>query len=298
MSSQTVASVTFPADDPGAYAGFIAAFDRLKKQSDNVSVDKLTDPQSGLAAEFAETPDGRGMAFVYSTRTKEITFKIGPASLIRRNLTQTPNRRGRPKKMETTTTETTVNEGQEYKAPRKKHDPELGSFRVVNKMGTDELIRLVYWLRDNAIAKLVDTKNVIRVHVDLKDNPFGLPRHVSGIMTLYYSRRGWSLARPGTAPNRQPVEELQMADMPPHWQEEGEEMREEFKRKRGRPAKMKLSEKDPNLVTFYKEFPEFYASDAHDDTAKVEWEKACVLLNSDPSTWIPPSVVYRYYRLD
>lgn len=298
MSSQTVASVTFPADDPGAYAGFIAAFDRLKKQSDKVSVEKLTDPQSGLAAEFAETPDGRGMAFVYSARTKEITFKIGPASLIRRNLTQTPNRRGRPKKMETTTTATAANEVQEYKAPRKKHDPALGSFRIVNKMGTDELIRLVYWLRDNAIAKLVDTKNVIRVHVDLKDNPFGLPRHVSGIMTLYYSRRGWSLARPGTAPNRQPVEELQMADMPPHWQEEGEEMKEEFKRKRGRPAKMKLSEKDPHLVLFYKDFPEFYQPDAHDETAKVEWEKTCEMMKFDPSTWIPPSVVYRYYRLD
>lgn len=298
MSSQTVASVTFPADDPGAYAGFIAAFDRLKKQSDKVSVEKLTDPQSGIAAEFAETPDGRGMAVVYSARTKEITFKIGPASLIRRRLTQTPNRRGRPKKMETTTTETVANEGQEYKAPRKKHDPALGSFRIVNKMGTDELIRLVYWLRDNAIAKLVDTKNVIRVHVDLKDNPFGLPRHVSGIMTLYYSRRGWSLARPGTAPNRQPVEELQMADMPPHWQEEGEEMKEDFKRKRGRPAKMKLSEKDPHLVLFYKDFPEFYQPDAHDETAKVEWEKTCEMMKFDPSTWIPPSVVYRYYRLD
>lgn len=298
MSSQTVASVTFPADDPGSYAGFLAAFDRLKNQSDRVTVEKMTDPKNGLTAYFVESPDGRGMAVVYNIRQKEITFKIGPASEIRRRLTQTPNRRGRPKKMETTTTETTANEGQEYKAPRKKHDPELGSFRVVNKMGTDELIRLVYWLRDNAIAKLVDTKNVIRVHVDLKDNPFGLPRHVSGIMTLYYSRRGWSLARPGTAPNRQPVEELQMADMPAHWQEEGEEMKEEFKRKRGRPAKMKLSEKDPHLVMFYKDFPEFYAADAHDDTAKVEWEKACEALNFDPSTWIPPSVVYRYYRLD
>lgn len=298
MSSQSVASVTFQANDPGPYAGFLAAFDRLKKQSDKVTVEQYADPNGGIAASFVETPDGRGIAVVCNIRTKEITFKIGPASLIRRNLTQTPNRRGRPKKMETTTTETTANEGQEYNPPRKKHDPELGSFRVVNKMGTDELIRLVYWLRDNAIAKLVDTKNVIRVHVDLKNNPFGLPRHVSGIMTLYYSRRGWSLARPGTAPNRQPVEELQMADMPAHWQEEGEEMKEEFKRKRGRPAKMKLSEKDPHLVMFYKDFPEFYAADAHDDTAKVEWEKACEALNFDPSTWIPPSVVYRYYRLD
>nr|DAS32257.1 MAG TPA: hypothetical protein [Caudoviricetes sp.] len=269
----------------------------MQLQSSGAMRERIADKENRMGYEIITTPEGRGMAMIYDDKTGEVTIKIGPASEIRRRLTQTPNRRGRPKKMETTT-ETTAHEGQEYKAPRKKHDPELGSFRVVNKMGTDELIRLVYWLRDNAIAKLVDTKNVIRVHVDLKDNPFGLPRHVSGIMTLYYSRRGWSLARPGTAPNRQPVEELQMADMPPHWQEEGEEMKEEFKRKRGRPAKMKLSEKDPHLVMFYKDFPEFYAADAHDDTAKVEWEKACEALNFDPSTWIPPSVVYRYYRLD
>lgn len=298
MPSSPITSITFSSMDSAPYRAFCKAFEAMQLQSSGAMRERIADKENRMGYEIITTPEGRGMAMIYDDKNGEVTIKIGPASEIRRRLTQTPNRRGRPRKMETTTTETTAHEGQEYKAPRKKHDPELGSFRVVNKMGTDELIRLVYWLRDNAIAKLVDTKNVIRVHVDLKDNPFGLPRHVSGIMTLYYSRRGWSLARPGTAPNRQPVEELQMKEMPAHWQEEGEEMREEFRRKRGRPAKMKLSEKDPNLVTFYKEFPEFYASDAHDDTAKVEWEKACVLLNSDPSTWIPPSVVYRYYRLD
>lgn len=266
-------------------------------QSSGAIRERFADKENRLGFEVITTPEGRGMAMIYDDKTGEVTIKIGPASEIRRRLTQTPNRRGRPKKMETTT-ETTAHEGQEYKAPRKKHDPELGSFRVVNKMGTDELIRLVYWLRDNAIAKLVDTKNVIRVHVDLKDNPFGLPRHVSGIMTLYYSRRGWSLARPGTAPNRQPVEELQMADMPPHWQEEGEEMKEDFKRKRGRPAKLPLSEKDPHLVMFYKDFPEFYKQDAHEESAKAAWEEACKMMNFDPSTWIPPAVAARYYRLD
>nr|DAV81124.1 MAG TPA: hypothetical protein [Caudoviricetes sp.] len=284
--------------DSAPYRAFCKAFEAMQLQSEGSMRERFADKENRLGFEVITTPEGRGMAMIYDDKSGEVTIKIGPASEIRRRLTQAPNRRGRPKKMETTTTETTVNEGQEYKAPRKKHDPELGSFRVVNKMGTDELIRLVYWLRDNAIAKLVDTKNVIRVHVDLKDNPFGLPRHVSGIMTLYYSRRGWSLARPGTAPNRQPVEELQMDGMPAHWQEEGEEMKEEFKRKRGRPAKMKLSEKDPHLVSFYKDFPEFYTADAHDETAKVEWEKTCAMLNLDPSTWIPPSVVYRYYRLD
>lgn len=268
-------------------------------QSSGAIRERFADKENRLGFEIITTPEGRGMAMIYDDKSGEVTIKIGPASEIRRRLTQTPNRRGRPKKMETTTTETTTaTEGQEYKAPRKKHDPELGSFRIVNKLGTDELIRLVYWLRDNAIAKLVDTKNVIRVHVDLKNNPFGLPRHVSGIMTLYYSRRGWSLARPGTAPNRQPVEELQMADMPPHWQEEGEEMREEFKRKRGRPAKLPLSEKDPHLVMFYKDFPEFYKPDAHEESARVAWEEVCKTMNFDPSTWVPPAAATRYYRLD
>ena len=268
-------------------------------QSSGAIRERFADKENRLGFEIITTPEGRGMAMIYDDKSGEVTIKIGPASEIRRRLTQTPNRRGRPKKMETTTTETTTaTEGQEYKAPRKKHDPELGSFRVVNKMGTDELIRLVYWLRDNAIAKLVDTKNVIRVHVDLKNNPFGLPRHVSGIMTLYYSRRGWSLARPGTAPNRQPVEELQMQEMPPHWQEEGEEMREEFKRKRGRPAKLPLSEKDPHLVMFYKDFPEFYKPDAHEESARIAWEEACKTMNFDPSTWVPPAAATRYYRLD
>jgi hypothetical protein len=279
------------------YQAFCKAFEVMGKQSSGAMRDRFLDHKNHLAVEIITTPDGRGMAMIYNGANGEVTIKTGPASEIYRRLTQTPNRRGRPKKMETTTTETAT-EVQEYKAPRKKHDPELGSFRVVNKMSTEELIKLVYWLRDNAIAKLVDTKNVIRVHVDLKNNPFGLPRHVSGIMTLYYSRRGWSLARPGTAPNRKSVEELQMDGMPAHWQEEGEEMKEEFKRKRGRPAKMKLSEKDPHLVAFYKDFPEFYTADAHDETAKVKWEETCAMLNLDPSTWVPPSVVYRYYRLD
>ena len=297
MPSSPVTSITFSSTDSTPYQAFCNVFEVMAKQSVGAVRDRFLDRANRLAFEIITTPDGRGMAMIYDHANGKVTVKIGPASEISRRLTQTPNRRGRPKKMETTT-ETTTTETQEYKAPRKKHDPELGSFRVVNKMGTDELIRLVYWLRDNAIAKLVDTKNVIRVHVDLKDNPFGLPRHVSGVMTLYYSRRGWSLARPGTAPNRQPVEELQMADMPPHWQEEGEEMKEDFKRKRGRPAKLPLSEKDPHLVMFYKDFPEFYKPDAHDETAKVEWEKTCEMMKFDPSTWIPPSVVYRYYRLD
>lgn len=297
MPSSPITSITFSSMDSLPYQAFCKAFEVMGKQSSGAMRDRFLDHKNHLAVEIITTPDGRGMAMIYNGANGEVTIKTGPASEIRRRLTQTPSRRGRPKKMETTT-ETTANEGQEYKAPRKKHDPELGSFRVVNKMGTDDLIRLVYWLRDNAIAKLVDTKNVIRVHVDLKNNPFGLPRHVSGIMTLYYSRRGWSLARPGTAPNRQSAEELQMDGMPAHWQEEGEEMKEEFKRKRGRPAKMKLSEKDPHLVTFYKDFPEFYTTDAHDETAKVKWEETCAMLNLDPSTWIPPSVVYRYYRLD
>ena len=297
MPSSPITSITFSSMDSVPYRAFCKAFEAMQLQSSGAMRERITDKENRMGYEIITTPEGRGMAMIYDDKTGEVTIKIGPASEIRRRLTQTPNRRGRPKKMETTT-ETTAHEGQEYKAPRKKHDPELGSFRVVNKMGTDELIRLVYWLRDNAIAKLVDTKNVIRVHVDLKDNPFGLPRHVSGIMTLYYSRRGWSLARPGTAPNRQPVEELQMADMPPHWQEEGEEMKEEFKRKRGRPAKLPLSEKDPHLVMFYKDFPEFYKLDAHEESAKAAWEEACKMMNFDPSTWIPPSVVYRYYRLD
>ena len=297
MPSSPITSITFSSMDSVPYRAFCKAFEAMQLQSSGAMRERITDKENRMGYEIITTPEGRGMAMIYDDKTGEVTIKIGPASEIRRRLTQTPNRRGRPKKMETTT-ETTAHEGQEYKAPRKKHDPELGSFRVVNKMGTDELIRLVYWLRDNAIAKLVDAKNVIRVHVDLKDNPFGLPRHVSGIMTLYYSRRGWSLARPGTAPNRQPVEELQMADMPPHWQEEGEEMKEEFKRKRGRPAKLPLSEKDPHLVMFYKDFPEFYKLDAHEESAKAAWEEACKMMNFDPSTWIPPSVVYRYYRLD
>lgn len=297
MPSSPITSITFSSMDSVPYRAFCKAFEAMQLQSSGAMRERITDKENRMGYEIITTPEGRGMAMIYDDKTGEVTIKIGPASEIRRRLTQTPNRRGRPKKMETTT-ETTAHEGQEYKAPRKKHDPELGSFRVVNKMGTDELIRLVYWLRDNAIAKLVDTKNVIRVHVDLKDNPFGLPRHVSGIMTLYYSRRGWSLARPGTAPNRQPVEELQMADMPPHWQEEGEEMREEFKRKRGRPAKLPLSEKDPHLVMFYKDFPEFYKPDAHEESAKAAWEEACKIMNFDPSTWIPPAVAARYYRLD
>lgn len=297
MPSSPITSITFSSMDSVPYRAFCKAFEAMQLQSSGAMRERITDKENRMGYEIITTPEGRGMAMIYDDKTGEVTIKIGPASEIRRRLTQTPNRRGRPKKMETTT-ETTAHEGQEYKAPRKKHDPELGSFRVVNKMGTDELIRLVYWLRDNAIAKLVDTKNVIRVHVDLKDNPFGLPRHVSGIMTLYYSRRGWSLARPGTAPNRQPVEELQMADMPPHWQEEGEEMREEFKRKRGRPAKLPLSEKDPHLVMFYKDFPEFYKPDAHEESAKAAWEEACKMMNFDPSTWIPPAVAARYYRLD
>lgn len=297
MPSSPITSITFSSMDSVPYRAFCKAFEAMQLQSSGAMRERITDKENRMGYEIITTPEGRGMAMIYDDKTGEVTIKIGPASEIRRRLTQTPNRRGRPKKMETTT-ETTAHEGQEYKAPRKKHDPELGSFRVVNKMGTDELIRLVYWLRDNAIAKLVDAKNVIRVHVDLKDNPFGLPRHVSGIMTLYYSRRGWSLARPGTAPNRQPVEELQMADMPPHWQEEGEEMKEEFKRKRGRPAKLLLSEKDPHLVMFYKDFPEFYKPDAHEESAKAAWEEACKMMNFDPSTWIPPAVAARYYRLD
>lgn len=297
MPSSPITSITFSSMDSVPYRAFCKAFEAMQLQSSGAMRERITDKENRMGYEIITTPEGRGMAMIYDDKTGEVTIKIGPASEIRRRLTQTPNRRGRPKKMETTT-ETTAHEGQEYKAPRKKHDPELGSFRVVNKMGTDELIRLVYWLRDNAIAKLVDTKNVIRVHVDLKDNPFGLPRHVSGIMTLYYSRRGWSLARPGTAPNRQPVEELQMADMPPHWQEEGEEMKEDFKRKRGRPAKLPLSEKDPHLVMFYKDFPEFYKQDAHEESAKAAWEEACKMMNFDPSTWIPPAVAARYYRLD
>ena len=297
MPSSPITSITFSSMDSVPYRAFCKAFEVMQLQSSGAMRERIADKENRMGYEIITTPEGRGMAMIYDDKTGEVTIRIGPASEIRRRLTQTPNRRGRPKKMETTT-ETTAHEGQEYKAPRKKHDPALGSFRIVNKMGTDELIRLVYWLRDNAIAKLVDTKNVIRVHVDLKDNPFGLPRHVSGIMTLYYSRRGWSLARPGTAPNRQPVEELQMANMPPHWQEEGEEMREEFKRKRGRPAKLPLSEKDPHLVMFYKDFPEFYKPDAHEESAKAAWEEACKMMNFDPSTWIPPAVAARYYRLD
>lgn len=297
MPSSPITSITFSSMDSVPYRAFCKAFEAMQLQSSGAMRERITDKENRMGYEIITTPEGRGMAMIYDDKTGEVTIKIGPASEIRRRLTQTPNRRGRPKKMETTT-ETTAHEGQEYKAPRKKHDPELGSFRVVNKMGTDELIRLVYWLRDNAIAKIVDTKNVIRVHVDLKNNPFGLPRHVSGIMTLYYSRRGWSLARPGTAPNRQPVEELQMEEMPPHWQEEGEEMKEEFKRKRGRPAKLPLSEKDPHLVMFYKDFPEFYKPDAHAESAKAAWEEACKMMNFDPSTWIPPAVAARYYRLD
>lgn len=297
MPSSPITSITFSSMDSAPYRAFCKAFEVMQLQSSGAMRERIADKENRMGYEIITTPEGRGMAMIYDDKTGEVTIKIGPASEIRRRLTQTPNRRGRPKKMETTT-ETTAHEGQEYKAPRKKHDPELGSFRVVNKMGTDELIRLVYWLRDNAIAKIVDTKNVIRVHVDLKNNPFGLPRHVSGIMTLYYSRRGWSLARPGTAPNRQPVEELQMEEMPPHWQEEGEEMKEEFKRKRGRPAKLPLSEKDPHLVMFYKDFPEFYKPDAHAESAKAAWEEACKMMNFDPSTWIPPAVAARYYRLD
>ena len=86
--------------DSVPYRAFCKAFEAMQMQSSGAIRERFSDKENRLGFEVITTPEGRGMAMIYDDKTGEVTIKIGPASEIRRRLTQTPNRRGRPKKME------------------------------------------------------------------------------------------------------------------------------------------------------------------------------------------------------